>query len=83
MKIAGETFTVQDLATKRAREYADRTSAKPRKIEAFRDGYLAGFADATRRGPELLNTQKRALEKSIIAAIRSFNLKGRDDDGSD
>lgn len=83
MKIGGESFTVQDVATKRAREYQQRTSAKPRKIEAFRDGYLAGFADATRRGPELLNSQKRALEKSVVAAIRSFNLKGGDNDRGD
>lgn len=78
MKIAGETFTVEERATLEARDYQRRTSAKPRKIEAFRDGYLAGFAAATRRGPELLNSLKRDLSREVAEAIRNFKPKGTD-----
>jgi hypothetical protein len=80
VKIAGEIFTVEERATLAARDYQRRTSAKPRKIEAFRDGYLAGFAAATRRGPELLNSLKRDLARDVAASIHAFKLKGSDDE---
>jgi hypothetical protein len=76
MKIDGESFTVQDRATAKAREYGARRGVKPRKIEAYRDGYLAGFADATRRGPELFRSLKKELERSVIDAIRSLKSPG-------
>lgn len=80
MKIGREIFTVEESATRAAWEYQRRTSAKPRKVEAFRDGYLAGFAAATRRGPELLNSLKRDLAREVVASIQSFKLKGSTDE---
>ena len=76
MKIDGETFTVEDRATAKARDYGARHKARPRKIEAYRDGYLAGFADATRRGPELFRSLKKKLELSVIDAIRNLKSPG-------
>lgn len=44
---------VRQLATRRAVEYQRATGATPRKVDAYRDGWLRGFRDTIERHPAL------------------------------